>query len=179
MKHRRANDYMKSVIDAAALQSDLARRFNLPGAMSRKTNRSSGASSSSSSSRGTCAISASSSQSTSILPSTFCCESCSRPCTIGSRICSSCGYFFHSGTRSSETTLAERRGLVPPPSVIKPMVECEWSAVERQVEGAEWHAFPQCIFSTPQNAKVVSWDHWYLHSMANANPSIWCSMYLE
>ena len=135
MKHRKANDDMKSVIDAAALQSDLAKRFNLPGAMTRKANRSTGASSSSSSSRGTCVITASSSQ-TSISPSTFCCESCSRPCTIDARICSSCGYFLHTGTRSSETTLAERRGLVPLPSVIKPMVEWEWNAVERQVEGA-------------------------------------------
>jgi hypothetical protein len=136
MKHRKANDDMKSVIDAAALQSDLAQRFNLPGAMTRKANRSTGASSSSSS-RSTSVITASSSQSTSISPSTFCCESCSRPCTTGSRICSSCGYFFHSGTRSSETTLAERRGLVPLPSMIKPMVLWEWDAVERQVEGAE------------------------------------------
>jgi hypothetical protein len=136
MKQRKANDDMKSVVDAAALQSDLAKRFNLPGAMTRKSNRSTGASSSSSSNRGICVLTVSSSQSTSISPSTFCCESCSRPCTVSARICSSCGYFFHSGTRPSETTLAERRGLVPLPSVIKPMVEWEWNAVERQVEGA-------------------------------------------
>ena len=40
---------------------------------------------------------------------------------------------------------------MPLPSVIKPMIEWEWNAVERQVEGAE-----NTQFTTPQMANVFS-----------------------
>lgn len=152
MKLRKANDNMKSVVDAAALQSDFARRFNLPGAMARKSNRTAGTSSS----RGTC-----------VSRSPTCCESCNMPFTLGSRICSSCGYFFSSGVQLLESTLAERRGLVTLPSVMRPMVECEWRVVESQLEGAETSATAQSTCLKPASSPLLQWlkSHHYVLSL--------------
>ena len=163
MKLRKANDNMKSVVDAAALQSDFARRFNLPGAMARKSNRTAGTSSS----RGTCVVSASSFHRIDIFRSPICCESCNMPYTLGSRICSSCGYFFSSGVQLLESTLAERRGLVTLPSVMRPMVECEWRVVESQLEGAETSATAQSTCLKPASSPLLQWlkSHHYVLSL--------------
>lgn len=121
----------ESAVDAAALQADLAMRFNLPGTLRRKPHCATAAVGSSSS-RGT----ASSCHGIDASSFPINCESCSVPHAVGSRTCSACGYFFINTMRSPESTLAERRGLMPLPNVIKPLLEYEWCALESQLEGA-------------------------------------------
>ena len=126
MIDRKAIDLVKSTIDAAALQADLARRFQLPGSVTRRVNQSSR----SRESRSGNIVSKEPTSSTA-----KCCISCKSSNPHNSRICTTCGYFLHCTDQSSDTTLAERRGLVQIVPRVKAMVESEWDEVESRLIG--------------------------------------------
>jgi hypothetical protein len=129
--NRKSFDSIKGTIDAAAMQSDLAKRFSLPGAITRKVSHVP-------SSRGNRVPQAgntvvrSSNRNT---PPSISCACCESQNPDHSRICSTCGYYLHSVNQSSDWTLAESRGLVRAAPKVKVMIESEWKAVENSLAG--------------------------------------------
>ena len=126
MIDRKAIDTMKSTIDAAALQADMARRFQLPGSITRRVNQSG---------RGREPRSGNIASKETASSTAMHCISCRSSNPHGSRICSSCGYFLHCTDQTSDTTLAERRGLVQIVPRVKAMIESEWDEVESRLIG--------------------------------------------
>jgi hypothetical protein len=129
--NRKNFDSFKETIDAAAMQSDLAKRFSLPGAITRKVSHTP-------SGRGIRVpqdrniVVRSSNRTTPPTISCVCCESINSDL---SRICGTCGYYLHSVNQSSDWTLAESRGLVRAAPKVKVMIESEWKAVESSLAG--------------------------------------------
>lgn len=127
MSNRRAADSMKSTIDAAALQADMARRFNLPGNAARKIKKITGLNTGATSK----AIISSTRTST---PQIYC-ISCMSLNPQSSNVCNSCGYFLPSTQQNFEPSLAEMRGLTKASPKIEVMVESEWDQVESSLAG--------------------------------------------
>jgi hypothetical protein len=126
MSNRRVADSMKSTIDAAALQADMARRFNLPGNAARKTKKTTGLN--------TGATSKAMISSRTSIPQIYC-ISCMNLNPQASNVCHSCGYFLTSAQQNLEPSLAELRGLVKSSPKIEVMVESEWDLVENKLAG--------------------------------------------
>ena len=109
MQYRKALAAVKkqeasSSIDAAALQADMARRFNLSAGP--KPSRQLAVRNSSSSSRQERA----SPQVIEII-----CECCHSKCYSDQEVCRACGYYLMGAPEPPPETLAQRRGLVAPP----------------------------------------------------------------
>lgn len=92
-----------SSIDAAALQADMARRFNLSNGP--KSNR------------GQLVIRSNNSNRERASPQVIevICDCCQAKCTSNEDICRSCGYYLVGAPEPPPETLAQRRGLVAPP----------------------------------------------------------------
>lgn len=128
---RKKIDSMKGTIDAAAMQSDLAKRFSLPGGITRKVSHvNSGRGNLGGQARDIVVRPTARSSSTNI--SCACCESVNPE---HSRICGTCGYYLHSVNQSSDRTLAESRGLVRAAPKVKVMIDSEWKAIESSLAG--------------------------------------------
>lgn len=127
MSNRRVADAAKSTIDAAALQDDMARRFNLPGNAARKPKKTSGLNNGAT-------IKAMISSSRTSIPQIYC-ISCMNLNPQASNICNSCGYFLTSAQHNLESSLAELRGLVKSSPKIEVMVESDWDLVECNLAG--------------------------------------------
>ena len=144
MQNRRAADSMKSTIDAAALQADMARRFNLPGSATRKVKQITSApmkkssyiaSNSSTASTTSSSSSSSSSASASAASYHIYCVSCRNANSQSAQICSTCGYFLTSAQHHSAPSLAEMRGLVAAAPKVEVMIDSEWDIVEGKLAG--------------------------------------------
>lgn len=154
--HRRAvreADAARSV-DAAALQSDMARRFNLPGAavkrvrylMATSTNTGGGP------------------ESSRQRPRHEPCLSCG--CVViptESSTCPSCGVFFRS-MREVLPTLAEMRGLVkaPTPAEVTVLTREEWAGMEQRIFERKDAVCPICMEHFKDGHEVLlSCSHMY------------------
>lgn len=129
--NRKNYDSIKGTIDAAAMQSDLAKRFSLPGAITRKVIHVPSGRGSRVTQAGNAVVRSSNRSS----PSTITCACCESINLENSRICGTCGYYLHSVNQSSDWTLAESRGLVRAAPKVKVMIESEWKAVESSLAG--------------------------------------------
>jgi hypothetical protein len=129
--NRKNFDSIKGTVDAAAMQSDLAKRFSLPGAITRKVSHIPSGRGNRVPQAGNIVV-RSSNRTTPPTISCACCESIN---SDHSRICGTCGYYLHSFNQSSDLTLAESRGLVRAAPKLKAMIESEWKAVESSLAG--------------------------------------------
>ncbi len=106
-----------STIDAAALQSDIAKRYNLSGARNQTRLISNPSSSlvvrNNRNTRKIC----------------DCCRQFNEP---NVEICTSCGYYLM-GAPVIEETLAQKRGIVPLPPKMNNLSEAEWDAIESNI----------------------------------------------
>jgi hypothetical protein len=153
---------MKSerTIDAAALQSDMARKYNL-GGVGRKINttkRRTSSSSSSSIPSSTESIPSSSnivSSSSSSSSPPIVCDCCQELNNISETVCLSCGYFLASMTIIPET-LAQRRGLIEPTPQIPSVSAAEWESLERTLKSRKLDAFcPICMEAFRDGSEVL------------------------
>jgi hypothetical protein len=115
-------------VDSAALQSEIAKKYNLGNNPSRRNlnpnsrnNRNGGSSDSSSL--------VSQSRITSAQSVCACCNASVGP---SDQVCSSCGYYLFSIVVEPQT-LAQRRGLVPQVAKIEPLSPADWSAIELSI----------------------------------------------
>jgi hypothetical protein len=116
-----ANRRGDSVIDAAALQADMARRFNLPGG-TRKIKQSANRVAVNQSSKA-------------VYSSNHTCACCGSISSLPSGVCNSCGYFLSSSQNMSAVSLAEKRGLAQAAPKITAMKESEWDLIENKLAG--------------------------------------------
>ena len=123
-------DSMKSSVDAAALQADMARKYKLPGIVTRKV----ALAPSSNSGRGKPIKNLAPSLSSSASYQTIC-ESCGVDNFDRYNVCSSCGYFKIAEYQYTTKSLAEFRGLVQAPLKIEVMIDSEWDIVEAKLAG--------------------------------------------
>lgn len=133
-----SNRSMSTTIDAAALQADMARRFNLPGGITRsKTKRITNTANS----RGTnTSKSTSSSRSFQFHSQNqnqrlIYCQSCHHSNSESSRLCSSCGYYLTSAVYYSEPTLSEIRGLKQAEPKAEVILQSQWDEIENNLVG--------------------------------------------
>lgn len=130
-----------SLLDAAALQADLARRLNLVGSSStnlrRKKAKKPPPSSSSSSSSFVQHVPEQQPRR---------CPSCHSRCssTDSTSVCSSCGYFVN-GVQPQPTSLAQRRGLVAIAPQADAMSEKDWESVESKLDERQEAFCPICM----------------------------------
>lgn len=113
-----------STIDAAALQADMAKRFNLSGA---RPNRM--ATTTSSSNSNSLTISRRSNNPSNNADSRKVCECCRSLNAATVDVCASCGYYL-SGVPEIQETLAQKRGIAPPAAKVVTLTPSEWSAIE-------------------------------------------------
>ena len=133
-EYRKAMDAIKrremsaSTIDAAALQADMAKRFNLSGARShtRMTSTSSSNSNALTVSRTGGSANNNGNNVNNNRKVCDCCRSFNPPNTD---ICTSCGYYL-SGVPEIQETLAQRRGIAPPAAKVVTLTPLEWTAIE-------------------------------------------------
>lgn len=97
-----------SIVDSAALQNEMSRKYNLGGAKKARPPR-----------RGI----------PTALLTTVTCECCGSVNNSADTICSSCGYYFNSITAAPET-FAQRRGLVPIAPVQAALTPFDWNLIE-------------------------------------------------
>lgn len=121
---------MKSSIDAAALQADIARRYKLPGGAPRKVVQVTSLSTGKGKSSKYLVPLLSSSTSSQIV-----CESCGAYNLHTEHICRTCGYYRTITYQHPVKSLAELRGLVQAPPKIEVMIDSEWDVVEAKLAG--------------------------------------------
>jgi hypothetical protein len=147
-------------VDAAALQSDIARRFNLPGAAVKRVKYLAAASS-------TTVSSGSSRSLTGRVDSHQSCLSCgfvnTSASTTSSPTCINCGVFIRS-LREIQPSLAELRGLTKAPDAetCHVLTKDEWDSIESKVFGRHECVCPICMESFKQGHEVLlSCSHMY------------------
>ncbi len=129
-EYRKAIEAMKrkelsaSTIDAAALQADMAKRFNLSGA--RTSNRLTSSSSSGSNALTVSRPNNSTNNNRKI------CDCCRCYNAINVEVCTSCGYYL-SGVPDVQETLAQKRGIAPPAVKVTTLTNMEWNAIESNI----------------------------------------------
>ena len=122
-------------LDASALQSDIARRLNLPGAAVKRVKYLAQKSSTASHRTG----------SETHVTAMHRCPSCAQPADRSDLTCPNCGIFFRS-IREFEPTLAEARGLVARSSdPVVPMSQSEWSLIEHKLWERQDGSCPICM----------------------------------
>ena len=130
MQNRRTIVSTKSSIDAAALQADMARKYRLPGCVTRVV----GVATSSTIGRRNPIQNLVPSLPSSSTSQTVC-ESCGVKNFHRDHICGSCGYFRSAQYQHATKSLAEVRGLVQAPLKIEVMIDSEWDIVEAKLAG--------------------------------------------
>eukprot|EP01038_Epipyxis_sp_PR26KG_P004389 gene4389-6206_t len=116
-----------STIDAAALQADMARRFNLPGAVSNRPRRARGVN-----------------QSHQQQSETIICQCCNSYNIRSNETCSCCGFYLNSLILSAES-LAQRRGLVPSLPQVAALTPQQWEDIEKNIKGRHEAFCPICM----------------------------------
>ena len=146
-------------MDAAALQSDIARRFNLPGAAVKRVKYLAAASSTSSG--------GGSRSQTARIDSHQNCLSCgfvnTSLVTSSSPTCINCGVFNQS-LHEVQPSLAELRGLTKAPAAesCPVLTKDEWESIELKVFGRHECICPICMESFKQGHEVLlSCSHMY------------------
>mmetsp|Transcript_16121 Transcript_16121/g.16249 ORF Transcript_16121/g.16249 Transcript_16121/m.16249 type:complete len:446 (-) Transcript_16121:37-1374(-) len=122
----RSNQSKRVQSDAAALQSDIAKRYNLPGAYNGTIKKRS--------------LSISSSAQIADKSCPCCNERNSRQATV----CSSCGFFLSSNRVPTES-LAQARGLVPAAEKIETLSQREWEGIENRLDSRGEAFCPICM----------------------------------
>lgn len=137
-------------LDAAALQRDMAKRFNLPGAAVKRIKYLA------------CSPSVRSSGSGGRSSLEHRCPSCSQIVLSSESVCPNCGIFFRS-LGEYEPTLAETRGLVPrsqPPTIILKLGD--WLEIESRLFKRKESVCPICMENFKQGHEVLlSCSHMY------------------
>lgn len=131
----------ESSLDAAALQADFAKRFNLPGAQ--RTSNSGAKKTSSSIVSGRKSMSQSS----------FC-SSCSTGVISRNGSCMNCG-FIEKSVRATSVTISQQRGLVPMPPSVHILTPAEWDAIEMQLDERMEAYCPICMEGFKQGSEVL------------------------
>ena len=161
-----------SLIDAAALQLDMARRFKLPGTrnpsrprlnnragfVARNTVPSSNSQDKNSDSRQQqFKESLSQKNQERINRKPVSCGACNFTNMSDEDICHSCGYFLAGAPAPPKETLAQRRGLVEaPPKCDMPVNICTWNAIESKLSSSRNDAFcPICMEAFNQGSEVL------------------------
>lgn len=141
-------------LDASALQSDMARRFGLPGAAVKRVKYLSAVSSGVGTSRFSSRLIGS--------DGGRCCPSCSEVVSVHDDTCTNCGIFFRS-IREFHPSLAETRGLLKPSHAsVVVLSKYEWKSIEMKLsERKEWSC-PICMegFSTGHEV-LLSCSHMF------------------
>lgn len=177
-QYRRALDSLKtptshegSALNSSALQSDLAKKYNLPGAakvrsllvVSRgrraasNSAPSSRTSASNSNNNGSSSSGGGSSSNASSNPPPFVplyCAACDSLNDASSNICTACGYFLYSA-RQQSTTLAQRMGLTEAPIQTQVVTISEWEEIERKVAERDEAYCPICMIGFNQGSEIV------------------------
>eukprot|EP01041_Mallomonas_annulata_P001257 gene1257-2434_t len=135
--------------DAAALQSDIARKYNLPGAHNGGRVK----------------------KKTSIEPTTnssrlcLCCGALNRR---GITVCETCGFFLAS-TRQPAETLSQARGLVPATAKIEALSKDAWDEIEERVDSRNDAFCPICMDGFNKGHEVLlSCSHMFHRSCLQA-----------
>ena len=163
------NSAVSTRSDAAALQNDLAQRYNLQSAIRpSKKKRAPRDSSSSRRSHGAMskAAASASSSTSSRLPLSRQCDSCQASNPHNSSVCEACGYFL-AGSQQMPLTMAQSRGLVaaPRPPAVDPLQPFEWESIEKGLASRQDAYCPICMEGFNRGFEVLlSCSHMYHRS---------------
>jgi hypothetical protein len=148
MEYRRALESIKKertamqTVDAAALQLDMAKKYNLSlnsSNNSRKASRLSVAT-------GTRRVTSSAGSET--------CPCCGTINELTSTICTDCGYFLNSIVEQP-LTLAQKRGLVKPSEKVESLSQSEWDVIEQKLDARSDASCPICMSGFSQGHEVL------------------------
>ena len=135
-----------SLVDSAALQSEMAKKYNLMGAgqikQGRRANRNNQSSLTNSISSRDCRNS-----------SPVLCACCQCPYNSGEPSCPNCGYFTNNLQPVVET-LAQRRGLVPTAPKVAALTPFDWSVIENSRSDPD-SCCPICMEGFKQGHEVL------------------------
>lgn len=132
---------VKHSIDAAALQNEFARKYNLPGSH--------------------LGIQAKSVKTSARSSSDKVCPSCNRRAKVANGACSACGFFVQYQS-STTTTLAQSRGLVAGAPQTSAMTAEQWRVVEEKLQHRGDAHCPICMEGFNQGYEVLlSCSHMY------------------
>lgn len=171
----------KAMVDAAALQLDMSRRFNLGGTRGNRGSGSGGADTGgakrSAKQIGNGYETKSSNRSSSSFASTLApagpwasdrsaapknpsdhvyCMSCHAANLSTESVCTMCGFFLEGPMRPAPLTLAQRRGLAQPPSKMDaPVLRSEWEIIEAKLVDRHDATCPICMEGFNQGYEVV------------------------
>lgn len=143
MEYRRAMEQNRSrsamassIVDSAALQNDLSRKYNLGGPGGMKKN----------------------SRPPRRMPmavlGTTTCDCCGSANFSAETICASCGYYFNSIAVPAPETFAQRRGLVPVAPVQVALTPFDWSLIENSRSDPD-SCCPICMEGFRQGHEVL------------------------
>lgn len=136
-----------STVDAAALQQDMARRFNLSSGASgiRRTQQ-------------TQLVRAPANQGAARINGSggrIICECCKKPNSHDTDVCTGCGYFLHS-LIEQHSTLSQRRGLSKPVEKVEVLTSSQWDEIENKLANRTVDACcPICMEGYNQGQEVV------------------------
>jgi hypothetical protein len=142
-----------SSIDAAALQADISKRYNLSGRSSSLT----------SSINSSGIIKYKRKKSEKIEIKALKCQSCQHNNDIKRNqlpICENCGYYM-SGPQQSRESLSQMRGLVPPSPAVSVMSLAEWNKVECKLENRKDAFCPICMEPFKGHEVLLSCSHMF------------------
>ncbi len=135
---REAHGAVRSV-DAAALQSDMARRFNLPGAAVKRVKY----------------LVTNNTYKNGERATTSQCPSCAQHVSTSSATCPNCGIFFRS-IREYVPSLSEIRGLVKSTSVeVTPLTKEQWVCIEVRLMDRKDCVCPICMENFKDGNEVL------------------------
>lgn len=140
-----------SAVHSSALQSDLAKRFNLPGAVVPRTNNNQSKKQVTSTKP---TVSARKSSAESRGTSFIVCQSCDFENASTSTVCECCGFYL-SSARQHDTTLAQRLGVSAAPAAVRVLSLTDWETVEEQAAARNESHCPICMVGFNQGSEVL------------------------
>lgn len=154
--------------DAAALQNDLAQRYNLQNAIrpTQKRRAPRDHSSRHNHSHGESKSAGSTSSASSRPPPPRQCDCCQAPNPHHVSVCEACGYFL-AGSQQIPLTMAQSRGLVaaPRPPAVEPLQTFEWESIEKGLAARQDAYCPICMEGFNRGFEVLlSCSHMYHRS---------------